>query len=189
MQPALIPTGSARKPAFDMGGPASEAFWREMAISDLDGVIRVAREAFPDHFEDRRCFAERLKLFPQGCFVLDEGTGRMLGYLIAYPWTARSAPPLNSLVQALPNDAEVLYLHDLALLREAQGKNLTRIIIDRLADQARRDGWRAIALVAVNDATAFWAKAGFAEADEPAMREKLASYGAGATYMTRTLGA
>ncbi|WP_254515765.1 GNAT family N-acetyltransferase [Novosphingobium sp. G106] len=117
------------------------------------------------------------------------GTGRMLGYLIAYPWTARSAPPLNSLVQALPNDAEVLYLHDLALLREAQGKNLTRIIIDRLADQARRDGWRAIALVAVNDATAFWAKAGFAEADEPAMREKLASYGAGATYMTRTLGA
>ena len=43
--------------------------WRPMAQGDLDGVVAVARLAFPDHPEDRACFAERLDLNPCGWFV------------------------------------------------------------------------------------------------------------------------
>lgn len=60
--------------------------WRPMLAGDLDGVVCVARLSFPDHFEDRACFAERFALYPQGCFVLDAGDGQVAGYLIAYPW-------------------------------------------------------------------------------------------------------
>lgn len=160
--------------------------WRAMQPADVPGVVEVARLAFPHHFEDRSCFAERLALYPAGCFTL-EIAGRVAGYLIAYPWTAGSAPPLNSLIGALPADASVIYLHDLALHPRARGKGLTSGIIDRLAMQARADGWDAIALVAVNEAAGFWARAGFAAVDGPAMAAKLTSYGANAVYMQRAL--
>ena len=57
-----------------------------------DAVVEVARLSFPDHFEDRACFENRLALYPRGCFVLEEGDGAARGYLIAYPWRADSAP-------------------------------------------------------------------------------------------------
>jgi GNAT superfamily N-acetyltransferase len=166
--------------------PEPAPHWRDMKPADLDGVVRVARLAFPDHFEDRASFAERLELYPRGCFTL-EIAGEVAGYLIAYPWKAGSAPPLNSLIHALPPDADVLYLHDLALHPDARGGGLTSAIVERLAEQARDDGWSKIALVAVNHAAGFWSKMGFVAVDDPAMAEKLESYGGDAAYMTRPL--
>jgi GNAT superfamily N-acetyltransferase len=164
-----------------------QAHWRGMETGDLDGVVRVARVAFPDHFEDRACFAERLELYPKGCFTLAEPEGDVLGYLIAYPWTARGAPPLNTLIHALPADAALLYLHDLALHPDARGRGLTHEIVERLALQALDDGWIAIALVAVNRTTAFWKKIGFVMAKDAEMAERLGSYGDEARYMVRRL--
>lgn len=164
-----------------------EVHWRRMKPSDLDGVVEVARSAFPDHFEDRACFAERLELYPRGCFTLDEAASRVVGYLIAYPWIARSAPPLNSLIGALPSPPDVLYLHDLALRPEAQGQGHTRTVVDLLVAQAREDRWTAIALVAVNRASDFWAAMGFEAVRDAGLQEKLASYGAGAEYMMRSI--
>lgn len=161
------------------------ANWRKMETADLDGVVRIARLAFPDHFEDRSCFAERLELYPRGCFTLDMA-GEVAGYLIAYPWTTGSAPPLNSLIHALPQDADLIYLHDLALHPEARGHGLTSPMISRLAAQVRDDGWNAIALVAVNRATSFWSRMEFEVVEDPAMAVKLASYGAEAAYMMRS---
>ncbi|MBL7471037.1 GNAT family N-acetyltransferase, partial [Escherichia coli] len=56
-----------------------------MTVEDLDGVVAVARIAFPDHPEGRACFVERLALAPGPCFVLARAD-RVAGYLIAYPW-------------------------------------------------------------------------------------------------------
>lgn len=168
-----------------MTNPAPQAHWRKMDAADLGDVVRVARLAFPDHFEAPACFAERFALYPRGCFTL-AAAGEVVGYLIAYPWTAGSAPPLNSLIQALPEAATVLYLHDLALHPAARGSGHTAPVVETLVRQAREDGWDTIALVAVNQATGFWEKLGFAVVSEPAMSSKLASYGADAAYMTRT---
>ena len=41
-----------------------------MRPTDIDAVVEVARLSFPDHFEDRACFQNRLALYPRGCFVL-----------------------------------------------------------------------------------------------------------------------
>jgi GNAT superfamily N-acetyltransferase len=75
-----------------------------------------------------------------------------MGYAISYPWRIDSAPPLNALIDEIPADADVIYLHDLALHPEARGTGATREIVERLADQARSRGWPAMTLVAVNDA-------------------------------------
>lgn len=161
--------------------------WRPMRPTDIDAVVEVARLSFPDHFEDRACFQNRLALYPRGCFVLAESEGAARGYLIAYPWKAESAPPLNTVIEGLPAQPDLIYLHDLALRPEARGGGVTGAIVERLAEQATEDGWPAIALVAVNDAVGFWSRHGFVEQLAEAMAAKLASYGADARYMLRPL--
>lgn len=158
-----------------------------MTERDLDGVVTVACVAFPDHFEDRACFAERLVLYPAGCRVLVDGAGRVLGYGIAYPWIRGSMPPLGALIGALPVAAELIYLHDLALSPDVRGTGAASDYVAWLVDHVRAEGWAQIALVAVNDAAAFWQRHGFAAIDSPDLRAKLASYGADARYLVRPL--
>ncbi|RZJ05098.1 MAG: GNAT family N-acetyltransferase [Brevundimonas sp.] len=158
-----------------------------MRADDLDAVVRVAAAGFPDHFEDRACFENRLALYPRGCFVLASEVGESVGYLVAYPWLRDSAPALNSLIAALPEAAELIYLHDLALAPEARGGGHTGPIVERLADQARADGWTEMALVAVNGAAPFWEGRGFVVVETPALAAKLRSYGPDARYMVRRL--
>jgi len=167
--------------------PLSELNWRAMTPDDLDGVVAVAQLSFPDHPEERACFANRLELYPQGCFVLAAPDGAIMGYLVAYPWKVNAAPALNVLIDAIPTDAEVVYLHDLALHPDTRGGGHTRPIIERLADQARADGWPSVALVAVNDASSFWSRNRFEVQNPPGMAAKLASYGDDARYMVRPL--
>lgn len=165
----------------------SDLTWRAMTPADLDGVVAVAQLSFPDHREERACFANRLDLHPEGCFVLAADNGPVMGYLVAYPWRRNAAPALNVLIDAVPADAEVLYLHDLALHPATRGGGHTRPVVERLAAQARDAGWPALALVAVNDATSFWARNGFEVQTPPGMAEKLAGYGDDARYMVRQL--
>lgn len=173
------------------GGPAEHALprlsWRAMTAADLDAVAAIAAVGFPDHFEGRDCFENRLALNPSGCFVLAGEDGEPHGYLVAYPWTADAAPALNTLIDAIPDDASVMYLHDLAIAPTARGGGWSRAIVGRLARDARAAGWPALTLVAVNDAAPFWERHGFVAADPLGMAEKLAGYGADARYMVRDL--
>lgn len=163
-----------------------ELDWRPMASSDLDGVVEVAAIAFPDHFEDRACFANRLALCPQGCLVLEDEAG-VAGYLFAYPWKAGSAPALNSVLPQIPAAADVLYLHDLALHPRVRGRGASRTAMDRVLALTRSGGWSTVALIAVNDAADFWRGHGFEVHKDADMAVKLASYGPDARYMVRSL--
>ncbi|MBF0665715.1 MAG: GNAT family N-acetyltransferase [Brevundimonas sp.] len=160
-----------------------------MTARDLDAVAALAVIAFPDHFEGRDCFENRLALNPPGCFVLAAGEGAPKGYLIAYPWRAESAPALNVRLPAIPDDAAVMYLHDLALHPDVRGQGWPAPVVERLAAEAGAAGWPALALVAVNDAAPFWERRGFTVVETPALTAKLSGYGAGARYMVRRLRA
>jgi ribosomal protein S18 acetylase RimI-like enzyme len=154
-----------------------------MRPDDIDGVARVAAEGFPDHPEDAACFAERLTLSPDLCFVLAAEGGPVRGYLIAYPWVEGAVPPLNSLIGAVADDRSNIYLHDLAIESALAGQGHARAGVDRLLEAARDA--RQITLVSVNRSAAFWQAMGFASADAPGLSEKLASYGPDAVYMAR----
>lgn len=163
----------------------SGLIWRPMTEADLDGVVEVAREAFPNHPEDRACFANRLALHPAGCRVLADEAGPVAGYLVGYPWMMDAPPPLNVLLPALPEAPEVYYLHDLALASSARGGGHAARGA-ALALQAARDaGLSTVTLTAVNDAAPFWARQGFEPRLSPALAQKLAGYGEDAVYMTR----
>lgn len=161
--------------------------WRPMTPDDLNGVVEVARLSFPDHFEGYDCFEERQRLAPESCFVLSSEAGDIRGYLVAYPYSRNMAPPLNSLIGAVPQSPETVYLHDLALHPDTRGGGYTRAVVERLATEAKAAGWPMISLVAVNNASDFWGRMGFVRQDPPGMAEKLATYGEDALYMERPL--
>lgn len=155
-----------------------------MTAADLDRVSEIAAIGFPDHFEGRDCFENRLTLNPTGCFVLQTPEG-LEGYLVAYPWRGDTAPALNTRIEAIPEDAAVFYLHDLALTPAVRGQGWSKPAVAAVVDLARASGLPMIALVAVNDAVGFWRGHGFEVRETPEMARKLASYGSDARYMTR----
>jgi GNAT superfamily N-acetyltransferase len=161
------------------------ARWRRMAWGDLPAVERVGEAVHPDFPEDAAIAAERLRLYPAGCLVLEGGRG-VQGYAVAHPWLFGRPPPLNTALGRLPVRADTFYIHDLAIAPGARGGGLGTTAVDLLAQQARRDAFASLSLVAVGRSAPFWRRNGFAAADHEAARAALETY-AGAIFMARTL--
>jgi ribosomal protein S18 acetylase RimI-like enzyme len=130
--------------------------WRPMTEADLGSVAQIAAIAFPHHYEDPACFAERLALSPAWCFGLEDEEGALKGYVVAYPWPLGAIPPLNARLGALPDGSDALFLHDLALHPDIAGTGQAGAIVEQIAAEAQAAGFDDIALVAVNDTAGFW---------------------------------
>lgn len=170
-----------------MSGGKTNASWRCMTADDLAFVVALAARIHPAFPEDADVFAERLRLYPEGCHVRADGNS-LTAYAFSHPWRAFDAPALNSRLGGLPAAPETYYIHDLALAAEARGTGAAAAILDHLARYARGKGYRTMSLVAVNGSAEFWRRQGFARTDVAALAGKLRSYGdAGACFMVRTL--
>jgi GNAT superfamily N-acetyltransferase len=157
-----------------------------MSAADLPAIMAAAAEVHPDYPEGEAIFTERLALHPAGCLVLAGGKG-IGGYVLSHPWRFGQVPALDSLLGALPEDADAYYIHDLALLPVARGGGAASACVHRLAAHARASGFARMALVAVGNSAGFWQRQGFREAHDEALARKLASYDSAARYMIRDL--
>lgn len=160
--------------------------WRPMAEGDLDAVMDIAALLHPDNPERREVFESRLALAPECCRVLDGGSGP-LGYALAHPSRLYKPLPLDTVLGALTDAPQCLYLHDIAVLPQAQGAGATALLLDHLRHIARRDSIGALALVAVNDSVGYWQRHGFAVVDAPDLAAILGSYGGGGCYMVASI--
>lgn len=161
-----------------------------MLAADLSTVERIAdvvHRAFP---EDPAVLAEKLALYPAGGRILATnvggGAGEAVGYALSHPWSD-GVPPLNRPLVRLPDPPAVYYLHDVALLPGARQGGAGSALVQFLLEQAQALGLSRLALVSVHDSTAYWQRHGFQPAPDPARDRQLASYGADARYLVRTL--
>ena len=162
--------------------------WRAMEPADLDRVMAIAEVVHPDYPEERAVFEERLALFPEGC-LMALADGASVGYAVMHPGRLGAPPPLDSPLGGLPEGADCLYLHDVALLPAARGLGLGVSAMERMEEIAGRRGFCWLALTSTPKARAFWDRNGFVPYDGgPALAAKLASYGGGMAYMTRRVG-
>jgi len=159
------------------------SLWRPMTLADIPTVSAIAREVHPGYPERDVVFADRIALAPEGSWLATRG-GVPLGYLLSHPWREGAPPPLDTVLGALPDDPDTFYLHDLALLPEAQGTGLAREIVTATIARAA-PAFPSLSLVAVNASVPFWARFGFGVAHRPALEAKLRSYDADARYMVR----
>jgi ribosomal protein S18 acetylase RimI-like enzyme len=157
--------------------------WRPMRAGDLPDVERISAIVHPRYPEREEVPVERLRLFPDGCLIAARGDAT-IGYAIAHPGVLGRPPALDTLLGALPDDADCLYIHDVALLPEVRGLRFGEALTAILAEVAQRHGFARLALTAVNNSTAFWSRQGFTTAP---IKKSLASYGDDAAYMVRML--
>lgn len=152
--------------------------WRPMQSGDLAAVSAISDAVHGRYTEPVAVYAERLALYPAGCFVL-EADGAVAGYLISHPWYRDNPPKLGALLGAIPPDADAYYLHDIALLPAARGTGASKAALDLVKAQARARGFADVALMAVGGADLYWMKQGFAYVP----RDADPSYGADAYLM------
>ncbi len=160
-----------------------------MQESDLSAVVAIAGLVHPDYPESPEVFAERLRLFEQGCWIAvghDDGArGHARGYAIMHPAVLGQPPALNSLLHRLPVHADCLYLHDVALTEAARQSGLGGALVELIRQQALSSGYSHAALIAVNDSAAYWQRRGFSPYGnaDAALAKKIASYDGNACYL------
>lgn len=152
-----------------------------MLSTDLPTVKAISDAVHGGYTEDEAIYAERLKLHSSGCRIFEQH-GEPLGYCIAHPWRHERPPALNSLLGRIPADADIYYLHDIALLPAARGTGAGKAAIAEVIAQAMAGGYGMIRLVAVNGAATFWASQGFMP-----LPELPHGYGAESCAMQRSL--
>jgi GNAT superfamily N-acetyltransferase len=158
----------------------AEPAWRSLQPTELPEVLALADAVHGAAFhEPLAVFAERQKLFPEGCLA---GGVPLLAYAIAHPWRGK-APALASLLGSLPEAPDCLYLHDAVVAPKARGTGLGNALVTRLVALARAKNLPALALTAVHGSAAYWGRHGFA----PCAGAGLESYGDGAVAMRRAL--
>jgi len=151
-----------------------------MTAADLPAVTQISAAVHGRYAESEAVYAERLALWPTGCFVWQQGDA-IAGLLVAHPWYGATSPELGALLGAIPHDADSFYLHDIALLPQTRGQGAGKAATALVIECARQTGFRDITLVAVNGAEAFWASQGFAIVEA-------GGYGPGTFRMRRAVG-
>jgi ribosomal protein S18 acetylase RimI-like enzyme len=157
--------------------------WRPAKSSDLPAIMEIAARVHPDLPERMEVFAEKLRLFPQGCLTLVAGE-QVVGYGISHPWKRQQISPLDAFIEELPDDADCLYVHDVAVLPAYRGRGTANAFVERIATLAKSSRIGALALVSVYDTDSLWGRFGFrAVTPDAQLRTKLRSYGETAKYM------
>ena len=156
--------------------------WRKMVAGDLPRVLAIADKCHPDHPEDEQVFRERLDLFPGGCSVL-EHDGEVVGYIICHPNAFGKPVPLDTMLGALPEKTDVLYIHDISINLGMRGQGLASEAVEHAKLIARKHGFDRVALVAVNRSQDFWAKHDFVTVADEDIRAAQVGYGGVSSYM------
>src|SRR5258707_646663 len=113
--------------------------WRPMAHGDLPAVHDLSMHVHPDHPERAEVLAEKYRLYPSGCFVLQAGS-IIAGYCFSHPWTRGTVPALDGLLGALPASPTTYYVHDLTLDETLRGQGQGRAVVPLLFEVARSLG-------------------------------------------------
>jgi GNAT superfamily N-acetyltransferase len=161
---------------------------RPMTTDDLDAVMDIMRDAYaPQFFEEREVLANKLTLFPPGCWVCMVGTD-VIAYLFSHPSMFNDPPALNSKMNRFPDSANCYYIHDLAIRRKYQGQVIGHLLAEKASEIAGSQNVSLMALVSVQQSQSFWAKQGFVTTSvSREVRDKLRAYSEDANYMSRNI--
>lgn len=135
---------------------------RTMTLGDLAAIERIQSEAYSGYFlESADVIAQRFMLSPATAWVA-EHEGQVCAYLVGYWSRVGKVNPLNAPFSVVKH-ADCLYLHDLALLKSAQGYGLAKKLISAANEFALNNSARAMALLSVQNSKEFWQGFGFSE--------------------------
>jgi ribosomal protein S18 acetylase RimI-like enzyme len=165
--------------------PPVGATIRPMLGSDVPAMLEVQAQCYePAMNESAEVLLARHEACPDTAWVALDAQGPVAAYLVAYRSCLGKPTPLGHAFEHVP-DADVLYLHDLAIGATLRGQGVAQQMVLHARVQARAMGLRGLALVSVNDTVGFWQRMGFEIAQADAISElALNTYPGHARYMT-----
>jgi GNAT superfamily N-acetyltransferase len=156
---------------------------RRLTADDLPQIHRLEAETYlPSLHESDEAFLRIIDLFPAGAIGLFDGD-ELCAYAFAVPLRAGSVLALKAPLRALPEGADMLYIHDVAVGERHRGRALATRLVAAALDLARVYGLPTSELVSVQGSAPFWERFGFRRVEEFEYAP-----GAPATKMTLALG-
>ena len=130
----------------------------------------------------------RLTVATKSCWLAETQAGDLLGYLFSYPAASQHLTALASPFEPAV-EAEVLYLHDMAVNINTRGVGIAAALLNHAEQHAKTLELTALSLVAVQNSHGFWQKQGFAIHSNLPLNANLAlqSYPEGAVAMHKSL--
>lgn len=167
---------------------ARELHIRPLAEADFPSVLAIQDACYTAIVpESAASLRAKWQASPETCLAACSGA-QVTGYLIAVPIAWPHVPPLGAETFDVPDGADTLYLHDLALGPAARGTGAGAALVDAVLAAGRRQGRLNAGLVAIQGSAPYWRRFGFrAVKAPPGVQSKLASYG-DAVLMQRALG-
>ncbi len=166
----------------------SVLYVRPLQPHDLPALMAVQLACYGDGFmESTEVFTRRLAS-PVNCSLALLADGQLCAYLAAYHSVQGKVTPLHGDFEAVAQP-DTLYLHDMAVLPTRAGQGLAQALLTPLWERAQQEGLRHTALVSVQGSQGYWARHGYAQQtlQDAVQRQRLATYGEGASYMVRSL--
>ena len=160
-----------------------------MMVSDLSDVCKIQQRCYhSSYWEDVEIFAEKIDLFPCGCFVAFVGD-LCGGYIFSHPWIKDKAVPLNSLIYPLPSVRCSYYLHDCSVDPMARGKGIGEKLVKEVMKTACHIGANNMQLVSVQQSQNYWGRFGFVTLKDLSLKSNdcLENYSTDAVMMSLTL--
>lgn len=138
-------------------------------VRNIDDVLRIQRVAYSDNYhEDAASFAAKIVASPDtSCSAWREDV--MVGYLIAVPMSSAEGFDLNSsnATSVSIADAQVMYIHDLAVDPEARGAGVADQLLHYVETAVSTSGISEWHLVSVQGSQGFWENRGFTLSPDP----------------------
>jgi hypothetical protein len=163
-------------------------YWRHLSLDDVTSVSRISDEVHAELPERPEVFAERIRLFPEGCRgLVASATNELVGYTIAHPIIHRKPPALDTLIGEIPIGATQFYGHDLAILPVARNARCGAEVMKLWEEIGERLGFQSMAILSVYLRTrGVWGKFGFELVDgDEELKEKLETYGEEAVWLEK----
>ena len=126
-----------------MGTDALNMKIRNAVIEDIDEIMRLEQEAFIEEIqEERKVFLERIKVFPEGFFILEDETGNISGYFSSelwnsYPESEESFKLGHSASSSHKKTGTVLYISSIALGNSLRGKGMGTVFLEKCVEKIK----------------------------------------------------
>ena len=125
------------------------------ALHDLE-----AASYLPSLHESDAAFLRLIELYPEGAIGCFDEDG-LCGYALGVPLRAGMTLALQSPLERIPEDADMFYVHDVAVAARCRGRGIGRMLATRLLAVAASRGLTRSELVSVQGSAPFWERLGF----------------------------
>lgn len=153
---------------------------RTATLADLDDILRLQALAYGEYFnEPAEALMAKMMLANESTFVALKDDV-VCAYAIAFPWVGGEPVMLHSIDISLSGDADVMYIHDVAVDPQLHKMGIAQSLVDAIVNRSTELGIHSFELVAVQDSAEFWKRNGFTKHGIAG-----AEYGNGAMKMRR----